>query len=56
MSLNRKLARACAIPAAVAIAVLTAGPAAAHVSISPERAAAGSYAVLTASVPHGTHA
>jgi uncharacterized protein YcnI len=53
MSLNRKLARACAIPAAAAIAVLTAGPAAAHVTISPEGAAAGSYAVLTASVPHG---
>lgn len=47
------LARACAIPAAGAVVVLSATAASAHVTISPSEAAAGSYAVLTASVPHG---
>jgi periplasmic copper chaperone A len=53
MSRNRTFARACALPAVAALVVLSAVPAAAHVSISPEGAAAGSYAVLTAGVPHG---
>lgn len=53
MSWNTLLARSCALPAAAGLVVLTAGPAAAHVGISPTQAAAGSYAVLTVSVPHG---
>lgn len=53
MSSHRSLARACALPVAAAAVVLTAAPAAAHVTISPEEGAAGSYTVLTASVPHG---
>jgi uncharacterized protein YcnI len=53
MLLNRNLARACALPAAVGVVVLTAGAASAHVTITPSEGAAGSFAVLTASVPHG---
>lgn len=39
--------------AALGIVALTAGAASAHVSVSPDTTAAGSYAVLTFSVPHG---
>ncbi|TNM42758.1 YcnI family protein [Nocardioides albidus] len=39
--------------AALGIVALTAGAAGAHVSVSPDTTAAGSYAVLTFSVPHG---
>jgi uncharacterized protein YcnI len=48
-----KLARFAALPAAGAVVVLSAAPAAAHVTISPSDGAAGAYTVLTASVPHG---
>jgi periplasmic copper chaperone A len=41
------------VPVTVGLVVLTAGPAAAHVTISPSEGAAGSFTVLTASVPHG---
>jgi uncharacterized protein YcnI len=50
---TRTILRACALPAALTAVALTAGPAAAHVTISPEQAPAGAYTVLTASVPHG---
>jgi uncharacterized protein YcnI len=50
---HRNFARVCALPAAAGIVVLAAGAASAHVTISPSEGAAGSYTVLTASVPHG---
>lgn len=50
---HRALARTLTLPAAAAVVVMTAGVASAHVSISPSEGAAGSYTVLTASVPHG---
>jgi uncharacterized protein YcnI len=49
LRLNRKLA----LPTAAGIVVLTAAPAAAHVTIAPSEGAAGAHTVLTASVPHG---
>ena len=51
--MSRFLARAGVLPIAAATVALTAGPAAAHVTISPEEGAAGSYTVLTASLSHG---
>ncbi len=51
--LLRNISRACALPAAAAVVVLSASAAGAHVTISPSEGAAGSYTVLTASVPHG---
>jgi uncharacterized protein YcnI len=39
--------------AALGIVALTAGVASAHVDVAPDTTAAGSYAVLTFSVPHG---
>lgn len=39
--------------AALGIVALSAGAASAHVGVSPDTTAAGSYAVLTFSVPHG---
>ncbi len=39
--------------AALGIVALTAGAASAHVDVAPDTTAAGSYAVLTFSVPHG---
>ncbi|MQM24693.1 YcnI family copper-binding membrane protein [Glycomyces albidus] len=52
--IGRALARAAAGAAAAVLAVLAAaGPSAAHVSISAPAAVAGSYTVLTVSVPHG---
>ncbi|MCX6397960.1 MAG: YcnI family protein [Propionibacteriales bacterium] len=58
MSVRRTFARSFALPAAVGatvvgVTVLAAGPALAHVGISPTEGAAGSYAVATLSVPHG---
>ena len=43
------------LPAAAAVGALalTVAPASAHVTISPDTTAAGAYAVLTVSVPHG---
>lgn len=54
MSWKHNLARACALPAAaVAGLVLAAAPAAAHVTVAPSEASAGSSTVLTFSVAHG---
>jgi uncharacterized protein YcnI len=54
MSIRRTLARLCALPAAfVAVAVIAAAPASAHVTGTPSVANAGAYTVLTMSVPHG---
>lgn len=49
----RTLARLGAPTAAVALALGIAGPASAHVTITPSETAAGAYTVLTVSVPHG---
>ena len=50
----RTLARLGAAPAVLGIAVLgVAAPAGAHVTITPSTTAAGAFAVLTVSVPHG---
>jgi uncharacterized protein YcnI len=49
----RTLARLGAPVAAVALALGVAGPAAAHVTITPTETGAGAYTVLTVSVPHG---
>ena len=54
MSLRRTAARLLAAPAAAAVLALSlAGPASAHVTITPNTTAAGAFAVLTVSVPHG---
>lgn len=54
MSKLRTGARLCALPIAVAALTLGgAGAASAHVSVSPSEGAAGSFTVLTLSVPHG---
>ncbi|WP_205475057.1 YcnI family protein [Nocardioides sp. SYSU D00038] len=50
---TRLLARAALVPAAGVLALGLAGPAAAHVTVTPSDTAAGAYAVLTMSVPHG---
>ncbi|MEU6251038.1 YcnI family protein [Glycomyces sp. NPDC047010] len=51
---SRALARTAIAGAAAALAVLaTAGPAAAHVTITAPNTVAGSYTLLTVSVPHG---
>ena len=42
-----------AATAALGLVALTAGTASAHVTVSPDTTAAGGYAVLTFSVPHG---
>lgn len=42
-----------AATAALGLVALTAGTASAHVSVTPDTTAAGGYAVLTFSVPHG---
>ncbi len=50
----RITARLLAVPAAAALVALgLAAPAGAHVSITPEATAAGSFTVVTVSVPHG---
>lgn len=54
MSVRRTFARVVALPAAVVgFGLLAAGPALAHVTISPEEGAAGAYTVAALSVPHG---
>ena len=53
MPTRRTLARLAALPAATALVALVAAPAGAHVSATPSVANAGSYTVLTMSVPHG---
>lgn len=53
MSRRRLAARLCALPTAAALVFLAAAPASAHVTISPEQGTAGSFTVLTVSVPHG---
>ncbi|WP_026930876.1 YcnI family protein [Glycomyces tenuis] len=51
---RRALARTAAVGAAAALAALgLANPAAAHVTVSAANTVAGSYTVLTVSVPHG---
>ena len=52
-TLARPLARAGAPLAALATVALVAAPAGAHVSGTPSETAAGSFTVLTLSVPHG---
>ena len=50
----RNAARLLAVPAAAGLITLgLAGPASAHVTVSPENTAAGSFTVVTMSVPHG---
>ena len=50
----RMTARLLAVPAAAALVTLgLAAPASAHVTITPEATAAGSFTVVTMSVPHG---
>ncbi len=49
----RTLTRLGAVPAALAAVALVAAPASAHVSGTPSDATAGSFTVLTLSVPHG---
>lgn len=53
MSKRRSAALVCALGLAAAFTLLAAGPAGAHVTITPSEGEAGSYTVLTASVPHG---
>ena len=53
MTTRRTAVRLAAAPAALAVLALSAGPASAHVGITPSDTAAGSYTVLTVSVPHG---
>ncbi|WP_026923515.1 YcnI family copper-binding membrane protein [Glycomyces arizonensis] len=51
---RRALARTAVVGAAASLAVLAAtGPAAAHVTIAGDNTVAGSYTLLTVSVPHG---
>lgn len=52
--MNRTTARLLVVPASAGVALLAlAAPASAHVTITPGTTAAGSYTVLTVSVPHG---
>jgi uncharacterized protein YcnI len=50
---NKHLRRLAVVPAAGVIALVVAGPASAHVTVSASSTAAGSYSVLTFQVPHG---
>ncbi|SDE15718.1 DUF1775 domain-containing protein [Glycomyces harbinensis] len=53
-TVHRALARTAAVTAAAAVAVLAAtAPASAHVGISAANTVAGTYTLLTVSVPHG---
>lgn len=53
-TLSRNALRAGAVGLAAGVVVgIAAAPASAHVSVSPDTTAAGSYAILTFSVPHG---
>jgi periplasmic copper chaperone A len=49
----RTVARVGIAPAALVGALALAGPASAHVTVTPSETAAGAYTVLTVSVPHG---
>ena len=51
--MNKHLRRLAVLPAAGVLALAVAGPASAHVTVTPSTTAAGAYAVLTFSVPHG---
>ncbi len=51
--MNKTLRRLAVVPAAGVIALAVAGPASAHVTVTPSTTAAGAYSVLTFSVPHG---
>lgn len=53
MQIRRFTLPAAAATAALGIVALSAGTASAHVSVTPDTTAAGGYAVLTFSVPHG---
>jgi len=54
MCIRRTLARLGApLAAAVAVTVVAAFPASAHVTVSPSTATAGDFTVMTVSVPHG---
>jgi uncharacterized protein YcnI len=53
MHIRRTLPAIGAGAAALALVGLTAGPAAAHVTVTPSTTEAGAYTVLTFSVPHG---
>jgi periplasmic copper chaperone A len=48
-----KLRRLSVLPAAGLLALAVAGPASAHVTVTPSTTAAGAYTILTVSVPHG---
>ena len=51
--MNKHLRVLAIVPAAAVLALGVADPASAHVTVTPSGTAAGSYAVLTFSVPHG---
>lgn len=53
MTNTRTLARLGVIPAVAVIGLAIAGPASAHVTITPSETGAGAYTILTVSVPHG---
>ena len=53
MHLRRFTLPAAAATAALGLVALSAGSASAHVTVTPDTTAAGGYAVLTFSVPHG---
>lgn len=50
---TRLLARTAVLPALAVGVLALAGPASAHVTVSPSTTVAGAYTVLTVSVPHG---
>jgi uncharacterized protein YcnI len=49
----RTLARLAVLPTVAVAGLAIAGPASAHVTITPSESAAGAYTILTVSVPHG---
>lgn len=51
--MHTHLRRLAVLPAAGVLALGIAGPASAHVTVTPSETAAGAYTVLTVSVPHG---
>jgi uncharacterized protein YcnI len=53
MNNARTLARLAVLPAVAVTGLALAGPASAHVTITPSQTGAGSYTILTVSVPHG---
>lgn len=50
---HRRFARLAVVPVAAALALGIAGPASAHVTVTPSETGAGAYSLLTFSVPHG---